>query len=141
MLDPKSPLAVAFNQTAAGRKLFVEAKARETEKDLAVMQAKLIFDARRTEVLDLVRVAFPGRPDIIYHARKVPQTAGVIKEGGEAYQHLVTRLRFARVGLTTAEKNDNMVRAYEALGLVKAKPIAKQPLQLLSISESNELLD
>lgn len=139
MLDSRSTIAQAFRQTAAGRKLFVEAKTREIERDLAAMQARQIFDARRTEVLDLIKVAFPKRPDIIYHARKIPQTATAIKEGGEQYKTLVNRLRFARVGLTPAEKNDNMVLALGALGLLKPK--AAKPIETLSIAESNRLLD
>jgi hypothetical protein len=102
----------ALLQTAKGREIVVQAKQRlQHDRELAALHAKQLFDSRRAEVIDLIKAAFPRRPDIIYHARRVDHTRNVIKTGGQEYNSLCTALRFG----ATDPKG-----ALNALGLLKA---------------------
>ena len=110
-------IASALLQTAAGRKLVAEVKNHRND-----------IEARKAQVVELIRANFTR--DVEFWARGVPETAKVIANGGEAYDHLVADLKYSavdrRVGL-------------RALGLMPKPVSAPKPIQMLSISESNLL--
>jgi hypothetical protein len=81
----------ALLQTANGRQVLVEVK---SHKD-AIAQ-------RRQQVIDLILAGFPGRSDILAHARNIPATGEMIRAGGPAYDGLVTALKYASVDRRTA---------------------------------------
>lgn len=81
----------ALLQTANGRKVVIEVK---TRKDA--------INQRRQQVIDLITTGFPGRPDILAHARTIPATAELIHDGGPAFESLCTALRFATTDRRTA---------------------------------------
>jgi len=81
----------ALLQTASGRKVVVEVKNR-----------KDAIAHRRQQVIDLIVAGFPGRSDILVHARNVATTGDLIRNGGPAYSELVTALEYAPVDRRTA---------------------------------------
>lgn len=89
----------ALLQTSAGRKIVVEVKARHD----AVAQ-------RRQQVIDLIQAGFPGRSDILAHARTVAKTAELIRTGGPEYVELTAALTYAPV---------DRRKALDRLGLLK----------------------
>jgi hypothetical protein len=90
----------ALAQSASGRQVLVDVKARE-----------IAIKDRRQQVLDLIRFGFPGRPDIIAHARTVEHTGELIKTGGLEYEKLVAVLKYAQTDRRSA---------LNVLGLLKA---------------------
>ena len=89
----------ALLQTANGRKIVVEVKTRKES-----------IARRRQQVIDLIKAGFPGRSDILYHARNVPATGELILNGGPAYSELVTALEYATIDRS---------KALDRLGLLK----------------------
>ena len=90
----------ALLQTSSGRKIIVEAK---TRKDA-------ILD-RRQQVIDLITAGFPGRPDILVHARTIPATRELIQNGGPAFESLCTSLKWASTDRRTALAHLGMLKA------------------------------
>ena len=81
----------ALMQTSAGRAVVVEAKVRQ----IAVAQ-------RRQQVIELIQLGFPGRPDILVHARTVAATGEAIRAGGPAFDGIVAALKYATTDRRTA---------------------------------------